>query len=226
MDNFFDMTTDITTREVQIPIKNGFLPGTLQIPEETIGLIIFSHGSGSSRKSPRNNYVAKLMHTRKMATLLFDLLTEMEDLQFNNRFNIELLTQRLLAATQWIREYLTEPNLPIGYFGASTGAASALKAAAHYREKIAAVVSRGGRPDLAFEDLPRVTAPTLLLVGGLDTQVLALNRRALRNLNAKSKLEIVPGATHLFVEPGKLEQVARLSANWFEEHFTESPYEL
>ena len=220
------MTTDITTREVLIPLKNGSLPGILQVPEQTIGLIIFSHGSGSSRKSPRNTYVARLMQTRKMATLLFDLLTEMEDLQINNRFDIELLTQRLLIATNWIRDYLSEPRLPIGYFGASTGAASALKAAAYYREKIAAVVSRGGRPDLAFPELARVTAPTLLIVGGLDRQVLALNRRALRELNPKSKLELVPDATHLFAEPGKLEQAARLSAKWFEKHFTESPYEL
>jgi pimeloyl-ACP methyl ester carboxylesterase len=220
------MTTDTTTREVLIPLKNGSLPGILQVPEQTIGLIIFSHGSGSSRMSPRNNYVARLMHTRNMATLLFDLLTEREDLQINNRFDIELLTQRLLIATNWIRDYLSEPRLPIGYFGASTGAASALKAAAYYREKIAAVVSRGGRPDLAFSALPQVTAPTLLIVGGLDSQVLALNRRALRELNPKSKLELVSEATHLFSEPGKLEQAARLSAKWFETHFTESPYEL
>lgn len=209
--------------EIDIPIGRMSLKGRFSMPEEACGIVLFSHGSGSSRKSPRNNYVAEVLQQHKLGTLLFDLLTEEEDRIYENRFNIGLLTRRLIAVTDWVMVYTHGRQLPIGYFGASTGAASALRAAAHFREKITAVVSRGGRPDLAMEDLPRVTAPTLLLVGGLDTPVIEMNRKAQNEMSAPVQLEIIPGATHLFEEPGKLQEVAERSARWFSKHFQKSP---
>ena len=189
------------------------------MPDKATGIVLFSHGSGSSRKSPRNNYVAEILQENLLGTLLFDLLTEEEDRIYENRFNIGLLTRRLIAVTDWVLVYTHGRRLPIGYFGASTGAASALRAAAHFRDKISAVVSRGGRPDLAMEDLPKVTAPTLLLVGGLDTPVIQLNRQAQSQMNAPTELQVIPGASHLFEEPGKLREVAQLTAGWFSRHF-------
>jgi pimeloyl-ACP methyl ester carboxylesterase len=205
--------------EVEIPIGKLSLKGKFSMPEKAYGIVLFSHGSGSSRNSPRNNFVAKVFQQQGLATLLFDLLTEEEDRVYENRFNIGLLTRRLIAATDWVMVYTHGRKLPIGYFGASTGAASALRAAAHFKEKIQAVVSRGGRPDLAMQDLPGVTAPTLLLVGSLDLPVIDLNQEALEKMQTHSKLQIIPGATHLFGEPGKLQRVAELSAQWFVEHF-------
>ena len=192
--------------------------GMLALPSGAKGIVLFAHGSGSGRLSPRNNYVAGVLREHGVATLLFDLLTEAEDRIYENRFDIDLLTRRLLLATQWAGQQAATRELAIGYFGASTGAAAALKAAANLEPKIRAVVSRGGRPDLALDELPRVQAPTLLIVGGNDTAVIDLNRTAYRELRAEKELKIIPGATHLFEEPGTLEQVATAAARWFERH--------
>lgn len=208
-----------TQSELEIPIGRISLKGKFTLPVNACGVVLFSHGSGSSRNSPRNNYVAEALQHQGLGTLLFDLLTEEEDRVYENRFNIGMLTRRLIAVTDWVLVYTHGRKLPIGYFGASTGAASALRAAAHFKDGISAVVSRGGRPDLAMEDLPRVTAPTLLLVGGLDTPVIELNREAAARMMAPVKLQIIPGASHLFGEPGKLEEVAALSADWFRSQF-------
>jgi alpha-beta hydrolase superfamily lysophospholipase len=194
--------------------------GMLALPSGAKGIVLFAHGSGSGRLSPRNNYVAGVLREHGVATLLFDLLTEAEDRIYENRFDIDLLTRRLLLATQWAGQQAATRELAIGYFGASTGAAAALKAAANLEPKIRAVVSRGGRPDLALDELPHVQAPTLLIVGGNDTAVIDLNRTAYRELRAEKELKIIPGATHLFEEPGTLEQVATVAARWFERHLT------
>ena len=202
---------------ISIPLKDVILLGEICIPQKAIGLVIFSHGSGSSRLSSRNKYVAKILQEKGLATLLFDLLTKEEDTIYENRFNIELLTKRLIEVTKWVKNQSKTSNFSIGYFGASTGAASALKAAANLKSDIAAVVSRGGRPDLAMEDLKKVTAPTLLIVGGDDTIVIKLNKEAYQKLQCERSLEIIPNATHLFEEIGKLEKVAIQSAKWFVE---------
>lgn len=202
---------------VEIQLKDITLQGNLAIPENAIGMVIFSHGSGSSRLSPRNNFVAKTLQKKGLATLLFDLLSEKEDRVYENRFNIDLLTKRLIATTNWVTSNALAEGLRIGYFGASTGAASAIGAAAFLGDKIGAVVSRGGRPDLAMEVLQNVTAPTLLLVGSLDKLVIELNQKAFHKLQCTRKLEIVSGASHLFQEPGKLEEVAHQSAEWLTE---------
>ena len=191
------------------------LKGNLSIPENATGMVIFSHGSGSSRLSPRNDYVAKILNEKGLGTLLFDLLTEDEDRIYENRFNIDLITMRLIDVTQWVQDHEDSKDLVIGYFGASTGAASALRAAAFYKNDIGAVVSRGGRPDLAMQELNKVIAPTLLIVGGWDHQVIQLNEKAYQELNCTRKLEIVPEASHLFEETGKLPQVAEIAAAWF-----------
>ena len=201
---------------VQITADAVYLEGDLAIPENAQGIVLFAHGSGSSRLSPRNNYVAGILREAGLATLLFDLLTAREDRNYATRFDIPLLTQRLLEATRWLQDREEIAALPVGYFGASTGAAAALRAAADLGRGIAAVVSRGGRPDLAgAEALDRVTAPTLLIVGGLDDVVIDLNRDAYAAMRCERSLEIVPGATHLFEEPGTLEQAAHLAAHWF-----------
>lgn len=200
---------------VDIPLPGLELPGLLYLPAQARGLVLFSHGSGSSRYSTRNNYVARVLHQQGLAALLFDLLTEAEDQTYENRFDIELLTGRLVAVTNWARKNTLLKELPLGYFGASTGAASALRAAAHFKKQIAAVVSRGGRPDLAGSALGQVKAPTLLLVGGLDGVVIELNRLAAQELRCPFELVIIPGATHLFEETGALELVAERSAEWF-----------
>lgn len=205
--------------DLSIPVAKGVhLDGVLMIPENPKGLVIFSHGSGSSRLSPRNAFVAQKLQEQQMATLLFDLLTEEEDEFRAKRFEIDLLTERLEKATQWISQQNETHQLPIGYFGASTGAASALKAAAKLGEKIKAVVSRGGRPDLAIDEIPRVSAATLFIVGGEDSYVIQQNEAAFHLLNANKSLEIIGGATHLFEEEGALEQVAELAAEWFNEN--------
>ena len=199
----------------EIKLDGLVLKGILTIPAKATGMVIFSHGSGSSRLSPRNNYVAKVLNESGLATLLFDLLTEEEDRIYENRFNIDVITMRLIDVTQWVQSQKECKEMVIGYFGASTGAASALRAAAFFGEDIKAVVSRGGRPDLAMQELNRVTAPTLLIVGGWDQQVIQLNDKAYQALKSYRKLEIVPEASHLFEEPGKLEQVAHIAAAWF-----------
>jgi dienelactone hydrolase len=204
--------------EVRIPVGDAELVGDLVLPEHAAGLVLFAHGSGSSRHSPRNRLVADTLNEAGLGTLLLDLLTPDEEhadrLTGHLRFAIDLLARRLLAAIAWLRAGPAQ-SLPIGLFGASTGAAAALVAAAERPEDVAAVVSRGGRPDLAGPALARVRAPTLLIVGGADEVVLDLNRRALELLPAESRLVVVPGATHLFEEPGALEQVAKLAADWF-----------
>ncbi|MEJ1222862.1 dienelactone hydrolase family protein [Sediminicola sp. 1XM1-17] len=209
------MAVGVTYNTLDIRLKKVTLKGILFLPENTLGLVIFSHGSGSSRLSPRNNYVAEILQKEGLGTFLFDLLTEKEDSIYETRFNIDLLTQRLIEATEWLQQYGPTKNLPMGYFGASTGAASALRAAAFYGDAVRAVVSRGGRPDLAMGELAKVKAPTLLLVGGWDHMVKKLNESAYDTLRCKRKLEIIPEASHLFEEPGKLKEVAEISAKWF-----------
>ena len=204
---------------VRIPVDGVVVEGNLIVPLDAKGIVLFAHGSGSSRFSPRNQYVAKQFNKAKIGTLLFDLLTNEEDqtdLETGEyRFNINLLAERLVGATEWLKKDPKTKNCVFGYFGASTGAAAALIAAAILPNEIATVVSRGGRPDLAGDYLPKVVAPTLFLVGGLDTEVIELNRQAMELMSAEKKMLIIPGATHLFEEPGKLEEVAKLSTDWF-----------
>lgn len=194
------------------------LEGILTVPEPAMGLVIFAHGSGSSRLSPRNTYVAERLQSRAMATLLFDLLTEEEASDRRNVFHVPLLARRLEEAVAWSRTDPDTAALPIGLFGASTGSAAALVAAAGNPGEIAAVVSRGGRPDLAGDALSHIRAPTLLIVGGADTGVLELNRDAFTRLNCVKSLLVIPGATHLFEEPGALDEVVRGAADWFAFH--------
>ncbi|MBT8263035.1 MAG: dienelactone hydrolase family protein [Bacteroidia bacterium] len=205
---------------VTIKLGDINLKGDLIIPENPAGIVLFSHGSGSSRLSPRNNYVAEVLQGNGLATLLFDLLTEEEERINHMRFDIDLLTRRLIGATKWIKELPETNTLPIGYFGASIGAASALRAAAFFKDEVSVVVSRGGRPDLAMKEVDKVTASTLLIVGGNDELVIKFNKKAFQQMQCDAKLEIIPGASHLFAEPGALEQVAKISANWFNEKLT------
>lgn len=204
---------------VRVRANEVFLQGNLEIPEKATGIVAFAHGSGSSRLSPRNRFVAQALQDAGLATLLFDLLTAEEEVEDEItgrlRFNIDLLAKRLAGGTDWLLENPKTRSLKIGYFGASTGAAAALMAAAEKPDVVHAVVSRGGRPDLAMTALPRVQAPTLLIVGGRDYPVIEMNQAALKNLNSEKKLVIVPRATHLFEEPGALEQVAKYAAGWF-----------
>ncbi len=205
--------------QVTIPAGQVNLEGELALPADTSTVVIFAHGSGSSRFSPRNNYVASILHEAGIGTLLFDLLTRAEDRDYEMRFDIELLTKRLLSATEWVRATPSTHTLSIGYFGASTGAAAALQAAAQMGGIISAVVSRGGRPDLAGAPaLTHVSAPTLLIVGGEDHGVIELNQAAYAYMHCDKQLAIVPGATHLFEEPGTLEQAAKLASTWFARH--------
>jgi putative phosphoribosyl transferase len=210
-------------RIAHIPVNGITLEGALLIPADCSGIVLFAHGSGSSRHSPRNNFVGQVLQGAGLGTLLLDLLTREEDASYANRFDIDLLTWRLERATQWVMEQPRSKSLDIGYFGASTGAAAALQAAATFGNSIGAVVSRGGRPDLAMAALPNVESPTLLIVGGLDYEVLELNRRVYQKLKTEKHLEIVPGATHLFEEPGTLQEVARLAAQWFNRHLGRKP---
>lgn len=204
---------------VHIPAGRATVEGMLEIPDGACGLVLFAHGSGSSRHSPRNNYVAGVLRAAGVGTLLMDLLTPEEDRDYSRRFDIGLLTQRLLDASRWVAEQATTRDLPLGFFGASTGAAAALEAAAALGDGARAVVSRGGRPDLASElALQKVGAPTLLLVGGYDDGVIDLNQLAYDQLRCEKEMVIVPGATHLFEEPGTLEAVAMRAAGWFAEH--------
>jgi putative phosphoribosyl transferase len=219
-------TSSQQERQVRITSGAVSLDGDLSLPADARGVVLFAHGSGSSRHSSRNRYVAKELRQGGMGTLLMDLLTsEEEEAEAHTghlRFDIGLLAERLLAATRWLRAETDTSRLPIGYFGASTGGGAALVAAAEAPNEVSAVVSRGGRPDLAGEALPRVKAPTLLIVGGRDVPVIAMNREALAQLRCEKHLEIVPGATHLFEEPGTLEEVARLAVQWFDSHLEPS----
>jgi putative phosphoribosyl transferase len=208
-------------KRVDVSVGLHRLAGLLFLPKRAVGLIIFAHGSGSSRLSPRNIMVAEILVARGFATLLFDLLLPEESEHRRNVFDIPLLASRLQEAMEWASRQENVASLPVGLFGASTGAAAALVASAAHTSRIAAVVSRGGRPDLAAEALPRVRAPTLLIVGGLDLDVLELNRWAFQRLCCEARLEIVPGASHLFEEPGTLEEVARIAGDWFVGHIRE-----
>jgi putative phosphoribosyl transferase len=211
-------------RLVRVAAGPVTLEGNLSLPEGARGIVLFAHGSGSSRHSPRNRYVAQVLNEAKLATLLVDLLTPDEeaiDLRTAHlRFDIGLLAERLVGVTDWLTQYPDTRHLRVGYFGASTGAAAALVAAAQRPDAVDAVVSRGGRPDLAGPALARVRAPTLLIVGGNDFPVIELNQAALAQLRCEKQLVIVPGATHLFEEPGALDAVARLAREWFERHLT------
>ena len=213
----------VDTKDIHILIDDIRLEGKLGIPENAVGLVLFAHGSGSSRFSPRNNQVANYLMENGIATLLFDLLTADEDVIDQQtrefRFDIPLLADRLVGATDWVVKQDELKDFKIGYFGSSTGAAAALIGAAKRPDLVSAVVSRGGRPDLAGEFLPLVKAPTLLIVGGLDRTVIELNEDAQSQMTAKTQLDIVPGATHLFEERGTLEKVMELAASWFNNHF-------
>jgi putative phosphoribosyl transferase len=208
--------------DVQIQAGRAVLSGNLTIPENPVALVLFAHGSGSSRHSPRNQFVAHTLNDSGLATLLFDLLTPDEEATDmytrEHRFNIGLLAERLVHATKWAKRQEQTRNLQVGYFGSSTGAAAALVATAEISEDVGVVVSRGGRPDLAGDALPKVKAPTLLIVGGNDDIVIELNEMARDKMRCEVKLEIVPGATHLFEEPGALEKVAKLASDWFVNH--------
>jgi dienelactone hydrolase len=200
--------------EISIPVGRINLKANLHIPSGSNSLVIFSHGRGSSRFSPRNNFVADMLNKEKISTLLIDLLTEKEDKIFKNRFDIDLLSERLIEVTSYMMQLPRMEKMELGYFGASTGAASALNAAAYFSYKIKAVVSRGGRPDLAPASLKKVEAPTLLIVGGYDNNVIRLNEEAFNQLKCEKGLEIINGATHLFEEPGAIEEVSKLAMNW------------
>ncbi len=211
-------------RIVRVPAGQAVLEGALEIPRDAEGIVLFAHGSGSSRHSPRNKYVARMLQESRLATLLLDLLTPEEeavDLRTRHlRFDIALLAQRLVSATDWLARAQDTSNLPIGYFGASTGGGAALVAAAERPDVVHAGVSRGGRPDLAGDALPNVRAPTLLIVGGMDAPVIGMNEDAMARMHAREELEIVAGGTHLFEEPGTLEQVARLARDWLVQHLS------
>ena len=215
------MKTEAPVQDIGIPLDGHTHAALLGIPSGARGIVVFVHGSGSSRLSPRNNYVAEVLRDAGMATLLFDLLTEAEDRDYERRFDIDLLTRRLIEATYWLQEQAQTRDLAIAYFGASTGAAAALKAAAVPDSAVVAIASRGGRPDLAGDALPKVHAPVLLLVGGEDHAVIEMNRQAAALLRAPHEIVIVPGATHLFEEPGTLEQVAARAGDWFRRYFAD-----
>lgn len=215
-----NITSGMNTHTYQIPIDQALaLEGVLIVPEQARGVVLFAHGSGSSRHSPRNQFVAHVLHKAALATLLIDLLTAQEDQEDRYtghlRFDIDLLSERVCGTTDWLARQPTTGRLKIGYFGASTGAAAALTAAAAHPLSVGAVVSRGGRPDLAGSSLTHVQAPTLLIVGSRDTEVITLNEMAYSVLKGTKQLEIIAGATHLFEEPGTLEQVAQLASQWF-----------
>lgn len=205
-------------KQVHIPSGSAVLGANLAIPHDADSIVIFVHGSGSSRFSPRNNFVAEVLRSHGFGVLLMDLLTALEEESVRKRFDIDLLTHRLVSARDWLKSQDATRDLNIGLFGASTGSAAALKLAAALGKDIGAVVSRGGRPDLAEQELPDVVSPTLLIVGGNDPEVLALNEDAFRKLRCIKRFEIVPGATHLFEEPGTLDQVAYLAKDWFAKH--------
>jgi alpha-beta hydrolase superfamily lysophospholipase len=212
------MLKNIHTREIKISLTEGAIYADLFMPPKAKGLVIFSHGSGSSRKSPRNRFVAEELLKHSFASLLADLLTEKEDTVYANRFDINLLTRRLIDLTTRARNMEELKELPLGYFGASTGAASAIRAAAHEENVIEAVVSRGGRPDLAGEDILKLQCPTLLIVGSLDYPVIELNHAAYSQMKCKREMMLINGATHLFEEAGALEKVAEVASDWFDKY--------
>jgi putative phosphoribosyl transferase len=214
---------ELLTRPMRVLVGPGALEGDLALPPQARGLVVFAHGSGSTRRSPRNREVAQALQELSLGTLLFDLLTPDEAAERSLVFDIDLLGQRLVQTIEWIKRRPALASLPLGLFGASTGAAAALVAAAERPDRVAAVVSRGGRPDLAAGALRKVKAPTLLIVGGGDTEVLELNRAALKSMHETASLKLVPRATHLFEEPGALQRVTDLAAEWFTGHLLSEP---
>jgi len=215
--------TDLEIKKtINIQISSIMIEGELAIPQNVLGIVVFAHGSGSSRFSPRNNFVAQVLQKNNLATLLVDLLAKEEDLSYNRRFDISLLAERLIQITDWIKESEETKNLKVGYFGGSTGAAAAILAAAAQKDKISAVVSRGGRVDLAESQLSQIQTPILLIVGENDEFVVELNQEAFKKINCTKKLSLIPNATHLFEEPGTLEEVARQAAQWFVKYFKEN----
>lgn len=211
---------------VEIFLNRTLLDGELVIPVGAQGIVVFAHGSGSSLASPRNKFVSHMLHKYHLATLMFNLLTTEEARDSENRFNIDLLTHRLVDTTCWLIDTLKDHPLPIGYFGASTGAAAALRASVILKDKVRTVVSRGGRPDLAGNDLCSVTCPAVLIVGGNDKEVLALNQQAMKQLTGVKQLVVIPGAYHLFEEGQELFDVAKVAAVWFSEYLKETPKQL
>ncbi|HWP30159.1 MAG TPA: alpha/beta family hydrolase [Fimbriimonadales bacterium] len=209
---------NVNRLDVEIPFDGFSLEGYLNLPPDIKGVVVFAHGSGSSRKSVRNQFISNVLNAKNFGTLLFDLLTPEEDLEYENRFDIPLLSERLKGATEWVKQQEGCKGLPIGLFGASTGAAAAIIVAAEMGKKISAVVSRGGRPDMAMNYLERLESPILLIVGERDYDVLELNRMAFERIKAEKELAIVSNATHLFEEPGALEEVGRLAVAWFEKY--------
>ena len=213
---------DNLEQTVTVPVGTVSLEGTLGVPDDAQGIVLFAHGSGSSRFSPRNRHVARVFRDAGLGTLLLDLLSpaeeEVDEITRHHRFDIRMLADRLVAAVEWLGVQSRTRKLPVGLFGASTGGGAALVAAAHIPARVQAVVSRGGRPDLAADALPQVTAPTLLIVGERDEPVIEMNESARKQMRSYVRLTIVPGATHLFEEPGTLEEVARLARDWFREH--------
>jgi len=205
-------------QSVEIPVGQVVLEGILNVPKDASGIVIFVHGSGSSRFSPRNSFVAEYLQENGFATLLFDLLTSKEDEIYENRFDIDLISERLKIVTEWVVKQKNTSDLKIGYFGASTGSAAAIKVAVDLEKKISAIVSRGGRPDLAATEVSDLNTPILLIVGGNDKIVIELNSMIFDKIRTNKKMEIIPGATHLFEEPGALEEVACLAAEWFEKY--------
>jgi putative phosphoribosyl transferase len=214
------LTASSERRElIRIKANSAVLEGMLEIPQGAKGIALFAHGSGSSRHSSRNNYVAGVLRASGMGTLLFDLLTDEEAVDRRNVFDIDLLAERLVYATEWVRNQFKDEDYRIGYFGASTGGAAALQASVITSAEIAAIVSRGGRPDMVLRILEKVKAPTLLIVGGDDHEVIELNKIAYDKIRSEKEFRIIPGATHLFEETGKLEEVAKLASEWFKKHF-------
>jgi putative phosphoribosyl transferase len=218
--------TAVEVNQVRVPAGCVFLEGDLKLPDAASGLVMFAHGSGSGRHSPRNRLVAEALNARGLGTLLLDLLTheeeQVDEQSRHLRFDIPMLARRLAFASDWLSEYTPTRSLPLGIFGASTGAGAALIVAAQRRQLVRAVVSRGGRPDLAGEALPHVECPTLFIVGGFDVPVIELNREAMAHMRGDTRLVVVPGATHLFEESGKLEEVGALAGKWFSKHLRES----
>lgn len=211
------MIAETEPKTVRIPIGHLVLEGLLGIPKNAKGIVIFAHGSGSSRLSPRNNFVAKTLRAHHIGTLLFDLLSEKEDEIYENRFDIDLLAERLVEATKWLMKQPESKGMKLAFFGSSTGSAAALSASSRLHN-ISAIVSRGGRPDLAMLSLGMIKAPTLFIVGGNDGVVIELNEQAYVNMTCEKEMVLIPGATHLFEEPGTLEEVAKLAAKWFEKY--------
>ncbi|WPR71062.1 alpha/beta hydrolase [Flavobacterium sp. NG2] len=206
--------------DMDIPLKSVTLKGSLVIPEKAKGIVVFSNGSGSNRANSRTKFLAELLQKCNIGTLVFDLLTEEEELVYENKYNIDLLVSRLIETTEWLMQKKSIKDLPIGYLGSNTGAAAAMRAAAYFGKVIKAVVSRGGRPDMVINTLNQISAPTLLIVGGIDVPIIGMNKMAFDELQSIKEMKIIPRATQLFKEPGKLQEAAEMAITWFNRHFS------